>query len=133
MNRLFGAVYNTVVIFPGPNVGALPAGCHERCNPDTLCLPPLPDIVSWQWYFDGNPIPGATSNQFAATQSGTYYAELLDVNGCQAEPDLTLDLYDDLGTYSATYGRMSTTTASLMRPIRWWPLFRFSCGKTAAR
>ena len=89
---------NTVVIFPGPNVGALPAGCHERCNPDTLCLPPLPDIVSWQWYFDGNPIPGATSNQFAATQSGTYYAELLDVNGCQAQSsDLTLDLYDGFG------------------------------------
>jgi PKD repeat protein len=89
---------NTVVIFPGPNIAALPSGCHERCNPDTLCLPPLPEIVSWQWYFEGNPIPGATSNQFAATQSGTYFAHLVDINGCQAQSaDLTLELYDGYG------------------------------------
>ncbi len=89
---------NTVVIFPGPNIAALPAGCHERCNPDTLCLPPLPEIVSWQWYFEGNPIPGATSNQFAATQSGTYFADLVDIHGCQAQSaDLTVELYDGYG------------------------------------
>ncbi len=89
---------NTVVVFPGPNVAALPSGCHERCNPDSLCLPAIPGIVAWQWFFEGNPIPGATTNQLNATQSGTYFAQLLDANGCQAQSaDLTLDLYDGYG------------------------------------
>lgn len=89
---------NTVVIFPGPNIAALPKGCHARCNPDTLCLPLLPDIVSWQWYFEGAAIPGATTNQFVATQSGTYYAALSDVNGCAAQSaPLTLELEDGYG------------------------------------
>ncbi len=89
---------NTVVVFPGPNVAALPSGCHERCNPDSLCLPPIPGIVSWQWFFEGNPIPGATSNQLHATQSGTYFAQLQDANGCHAQSaDLTLALYDGYG------------------------------------
>ncbi len=96
----FGCVAqsNTVVIFPGPNISALPSGCHERCNPDTFCLPPLPEIVSWQWFFAGQPIPGATSHQFAATQSGTYWAELVDLNGCEATSlPLTVELYDGFG------------------------------------
>jgi PKD repeat protein len=89
---------NTVVVFPGPNVAALPSGCHERCNPDSLCLPAIPGIVSWQWFFEGNPIPGATSNQLHATQSGTYYAQLQDAYGCHAQSaDLTLELYDGYG------------------------------------
>ncbi|MBP6810290.1 MAG: PKD domain-containing protein, partial [Saprospiraceae bacterium] len=89
---------NTVVIFPGPNISALPSGCHERCNPDTLCLPPLPEIVSWQWFFGGQSIPGATSNQFVATQSGTYWAELVDLNGCEAQSaPLTVELYNGFG------------------------------------
>jgi len=89
---------NTVVIFPGPNIAALPSGCHERCNPDTLCLPPLPEIVSWQWFFGGQAILGATSNQFVATESGTYWAELVDLNGCEAQSAaLTLELYDGFG------------------------------------
>jgi hypothetical protein len=45
----------------------------------------MPEIVSWQWFFDGLSIPGATSNQFVATQSGTYWAELVDLNGCEAQ------------------------------------------------
>ncbi|MFN0036237.1 MAG: PKD domain-containing protein, partial [Saprospiraceae bacterium] len=87
-----------VVLLPGPNISALPTGCHERCNPDTICLPPLPEIVGWQWFFEGQPIPGATSNQFAATESGTYWAELMDINGCEATSvPLTVELYDGFG------------------------------------
>lgn len=87
-----------MVIFPGPNISALPSGCHERCNPDTLCLPPLPEIVSWQWFFEGSAIPGATSHQFVANQSGTYWAELMDINGCEASSaPLTVELYNGFG------------------------------------
>lgn len=89
---------NSVVVLPGPNVAAIPAGCHSRCRPDTLCLPNIPDIVSWQWYFNGSPVPGANSPDFVATQSGSYYAELTDVFGCTNQSDpLTLDLFDGFG------------------------------------
>ncbi len=89
---------NTVAVLPGPNVAAIPGGCHSRCRPDTVCVPSIPDIVSWQWYFNGSPIPGANSPGFVAQQSGSYYAELTDIYGCVNQSDpLTLDLYDGSG------------------------------------
>ena len=96
----FGCVgqSNTVTIFPGPNIEAIPGGCHERCDPDTLCLPPLPEIVSWQWFLNGNPIAGATTPNLVATQSGTYYANVEDINGCKAQSDpLNLTLFTGTG------------------------------------
>ena len=85
-------------VLPGPQVSSIPAGCHTRCSPDTLCIPVLPDIVSWQWYLDGNPIPGATSSNFIAQQSGTYWAELTDIFGCTGESDpLSLNLFTGYG------------------------------------
>lgn len=89
---------NSVVILPGPNVAAIPGGCHSRCRPDTLCLPNIPNIVGWQWYFNGSPVPGANSPDFVATQSGAYYAELTDQFGCTNQSDpLTLNLFDGFG------------------------------------
>ncbi len=90
---------NSVVILPGPQVSAIPAGCHTRCRPDTLCLPQLPNIAAWQWFFNGNPILGATAPTFAPDQSGTYYAELTDIFGCtNRSGPLTLNLYDGFGS-----------------------------------
>lgn len=39
--------------------------------------------VSWQWYYNGSPISGATSQSYEITQSGTYYVEAFDQNGCK--------------------------------------------------
>lgn len=36
----------------------------------------------YQWYLDGNPIPGATSQTYTPTQNGTYYVEAVGSNGC---------------------------------------------------
>ncbi|MEO6037429.1 MAG: SdrD B-like domain-containing protein, partial [Saprospiraceae bacterium] len=90
---------NDLYIQPGPPVGSIPGGCHTRCRPDTLCLPPnLPNIASWQWYFDGNPIAGATGPDLVATQSGTYWAVLTDGFGCIGQSDpLSLHLFDAYG------------------------------------
>lgn len=89
---------NPVTILPGPAVSAIPSGCHTRCTPDTLCLPPIPNIASWQWFFNGAPIPGATTSNLVATQNGSYWAELTDVYGCSAQSDpLTLNLYQGYG------------------------------------
>lgn len=92
---------NPVQLLPGPPAFSVPAGCHTRCAPDTVCIPPLPDVVAWQWYLDGSPIPGANSPDFVAMQSGVYYAEMTDINGCTAQSDpLTLDLYTGFGNIS---------------------------------
>lgn len=89
---------NEVVIMPGPNVAAIPGGCHSRCKPDSLCVPEIPGIVSWQWFKDGSPVPGGTSPDFVAQESGTYWAELVDNMGCKGTSDpLTLALYDGYG------------------------------------
>ena len=92
---------NTLEIVPGPNVDLIPSGCHTRCNPDTICLPPVPGIASFQWYFNSSPIPPPEGNDpdFIATQSGEYYVEMVSVDGCITISDvLTLDLYDGFGS-----------------------------------
>ena len=92
---------NTLEIVPGPNVDLIPSGCHARCNPDTICLPPITDVSSFQWYFNGAPIPPPDGNDpnYIATQSGEYYVEMISVDGCVTISDiLTLDLYDGFGS-----------------------------------
>jgi len=89
---------NGVNILPGPPVAAIPGGCHTRCKPDTLCMPALPTIVSWQWFYNGSAIPGATGSNFIADQSGTYWAQVTDIYGCPGQSDpLTLNLFDGTG------------------------------------
>ncbi|MEZ4920926.1 MAG: PKD domain-containing protein [Saprospiraceae bacterium] len=78
---------NTVRILPGPNLSAIPGGCHKRCEPDTLCIPALPDIQSWQWYLNGAAIPGADSANLIVYESGDYWVEMVDTNGCSAQSD----------------------------------------------
>lgn len=38
--------------------------------------------TSYQWYFNGQQIAGATSQSYTATQSGTYSVRVTDANGC---------------------------------------------------
>ncbi len=96
---------NILEIVPGPNVNLIPSGCHARCNPDTICLPPLTGVSFLQWYFEGNPIPAPEGNDpdYVATQSGEYYLEMVSADGCVTVSDvLTLDLYDGFGSVFGT-------------------------------
>lgn len=40
---------------------------------------------SYQWYYNGNPISGATDPYYVPTQSGTYAVVVTDANGCPSE------------------------------------------------
>ncbi|MBR9921920.1 MAG: PKD domain-containing protein [Bacteroidetes bacterium] len=91
---------NRVNILPGPDKTKIPSGCYQRCNPDTICLPTLANVASYQWYFNGNPIPApeGTVSDYIATQSGTYYVEMTDNFGCtQISDPLNLDLINGVG------------------------------------
>ena len=39
---------------------------------------------SYQWFYDGNNIPGAISGTYIAQQSGAYTVQVTDTNGCTA-------------------------------------------------
>ncbi len=89
-----------IEIFIGPEIINVPSGCFTHCNPDTLCMPNIPNIVSWQWYVDDLPVPApnGTTQDLVATQSGDYHAVLTDANGCTATSGtLSLDLLDAFG------------------------------------
>ena len=92
---------NELEVQSAPDIGAIPSGCHTRCNPDTICLPNLPNVVSYQWYQDGQPIsaPAGTTDELAITVSGEYYVELTNAQGCTSVSDpLYLELYDAFGS-----------------------------------
>lgn len=41
-----------------------------------------PTFSSYQWYLNGNPISGATSETYTVTEGGSYYCAVTDNNGC---------------------------------------------------
>jgi len=90
---------NHLEIVAGPNISLIPSGCHTRCRPDTLCFSPVPGVVSYQWYFEGAPIPGGNIPNVIVNQSGSYYVEMTNTLGCTLNSDpLVLDLFDGFGT-----------------------------------
>ncbi len=42
---------------------------------------------SYQWFFNGDPIAGAIMSSFNATDSGDYFVEVIDQNGCLARSE----------------------------------------------
>jgi len=67
--------YITVYPYPPPQ-GILQSG-------DTLFA--NPGAVSYQWYFNGNIIPGATDYYYIAPASGDYNVVATDANSCEVE------------------------------------------------
>ena len=92
------ALSDPIEVFPGPDISLVPGGCHVRCQPDTLCLPPIPGVVSFQWLLNNAPIPGATAPELITDQSGIYALQMTDGNGClSTSAPLTLDLLPGFG------------------------------------
>ncbi|MEO0726085.1 MAG: PKD domain-containing protein [Bacteroidota bacterium] len=88
-------------VLEGPQVSLVPNGCFTRCAPDTLCLPTIPDVVSYQWYQDGMAIPSpeGTIPNLVIMESGSYTLEMEDVDGCvQTSSPLNIDILPGFGT-----------------------------------
>ncbi len=56
-----------------------PAAPELTRNVDTLFAT---GSGSFQWFLNGNPIPGATDDQLVVTENGDYTVEITDANGC---------------------------------------------------
>ncbi len=92
-------------VLPGPDISLVPAGCYSRCNPDTLCFPQVPEVVSYQWFFQNAPLgaPSPSVPPLVATQSGTYRLRMTTAQGCTLDSDsLNLSLYDGYGRIRGT-------------------------------
>ncbi|MCO6488322.1 MAG: PKD domain-containing protein [Phaeodactylibacter sp.] len=92
---------NRLEITAGPNISLIPSGCYSRCRPDTLCLPEIPGIVSYQWYFNGSPLGPQQAGlpELIADQSGEYYVEMTNSDGCTLNSGpLVLEMFDGVGT-----------------------------------
>lgn len=44
--------------------------------------------AGYQWYFNGNPIPGANGQTYFPLQDGSYLVEITDTNGCKAQSEI---------------------------------------------
>lgn len=91
---------NVIELEPAPDIYKIPSGCLTRCTPDTICWPNLPNVVAFQWYFNGNPIgnPLENGDELIVTESGEYHVEMTDIGGCVSASDpLTLDLFEGFG------------------------------------
>lgn len=75
---IFGAGTTCVSSTVNTNLLAAPA-ITITANADTLSTT---FGASYQWYFNGNPIPGANSQTYVATTSGVFYVEVTFANGC---------------------------------------------------
>ena len=91
---------NEIILQNAPDINKVPNGCHNRCDPDTMCLPPLPVVLSYQWYLDGSPLSGPNGTQAnpILDQSGVYHVVMTDIYGCTSTSSpLTLDLFPGFG------------------------------------
>jgi PKD repeat protein len=68
---------NFITVYPYPP----PQGINQ--SGDTLFA--IPGAVTYQWYQDGNIIPGATDYFYVAMQSGNYNVVATDANNCEVE------------------------------------------------
>lgn len=93
-----------------------PAGCIGISDTVTIAEIPLPmatisvegmeltstDASTYQWYFEGEAIPGANGQTWAATANGHYFVHVRDSSGCYANSDTVLVLTVDIGERDGT-------------------------------
>src|SRR5690606_15674677 len=46
------------------------------------------DLASYQWYQDGQEVPGATDYRFKVEKNGTYHVVISDLKGCYDTSDV---------------------------------------------
>ncbi|MCX7831011.1 MAG: hypothetical protein N2445_08150, partial [Acidobacteria bacterium] len=73
------STFNVYSSSPNPQISGPSTGCT---NPGVVLS--TQQYSSYQWYRDGSPISGATSQNYTATSSGSYTVFVTDSYGCSA-------------------------------------------------
>ena len=92
-----GAGYRIRVVasnahFTSPDNGTniyltIPASMHPHISQSGMILSLLTNFSTYQWYFNGNPINGATGQSYTATQNGSYFVKVTNDIGCAGYSD----------------------------------------------
>lgn len=80
---------------------------------DSLYLQNAQSAIGFQWFFNGNPIPGATNSWYVIQESGNYQVQYTGQNGC-IQSSATLPF-----TYSG--GNISVGEQSVFRSVVLFP------------
>ncbi len=92
---------NSIEVSKGPDISMVPSGCHERCAPDTICMPSVPNVVTYQWFYEGIEVSDDDNGnmpELIVRQSGSYHLSMTDVNGCtNISDELFITLLDGFG------------------------------------
>ncbi len=64
-----------------------PAFLHPHLSQSGFTLSPQVNYSTYQWYWNGNPINGATNQTYTVTQNGSYFVQITDDNGCMGNSD----------------------------------------------
>ncbi len=81
-----------VTVHPLPELCSFYEGCFDTCAPYTILGPP--GNATYQWVLNGNPISGATSQNYTATTGGAYSLIVSNSFGCvDTTGVLNLNLY----------------------------------------
>ncbi|MEO8086667.1 MAG: T9SS type A sorting domain-containing protein [Bacteroidota bacterium] len=88
---------NYITVFPFPPPQSITQ------NGDTLFA--LPGAQSYQWYFNGSVISGATDFFYVAGQSGNYNVVSTGVNGCEVEAAI----FDVIANFAAVFSNEQVT------------------------
>ncbi|MBS1781086.1 MAG: PKD domain-containing protein [Bacteroidetes bacterium] len=88
------SVIDSILVKPISRYGISPWGSYGRisfCNTFSQLLTATyvsgPAASSFQWYFNGSPITGATSSTYTASAFGYYTVQITSSNGCPAMTD----------------------------------------------
>ena len=92
INAVAGNCINTsasteVTVYP-TTIPTITAGATTICSGESVNLTSF-YASAYQWKKDGNPISGATLQNYPATTTGSYTVEITDANGCKATSDAT--------------------------------------------
>ena len=70
----------SATINPLPDLCSVPVGCYEVCDSTEVCA--LPDLGTYQWNLNGNPIPGANGPCYTFLEDGVYSLTITTPQGC---------------------------------------------------
>lgn len=90
----------SVIVNPLPDFCGLKTGCYDICDTvSSLVWYAPPGYAGYQWFFNGNPIPYASSDtiHMILYQSGTYKVKIITGAGCS-------DLSDEIDINFVTCG-----------------------------
>ncbi|MBK5285979.1 MAG: SprB repeat-containing protein, partial [Bacteroidia bacterium] len=133
INNCSSATSVVVNVIPPPPAVISPAGPVLICsnNPATLFANTGPGYT-YQWYFNGNPIVGETTDQYTTSVPGLYSVSVTDAIGCSsvsndvqvalgAGPVVTIVSPPALGCLQNTiyidYGPQSITLTAVATPV----------------